>query len=130
MLVCPHNGNILKKAYIIRKHDDFVRVSIGGVFVRTDFFILQARINARFSHYRVGVTASKKVGNAVVRNRCKRRLRALADLSIQDKAKNIDYVFIAKSGLNMADWSLLLISANSAMRKIKERLQHVNRKTF
>lgn len=130
MLVCLHSENILKKAYIIRKHDDFVKANTDGVFVRTDFFVLQARVNPRFSHYRVGVTASKRVGNAVVRNRCKRRLRALADLSICNKCKNVDYVFIARTGLNVADWSLLVNSANKALKKIEERISNVHKKSI
>lgn len=50
------------------------------------------------SDMRVGFTASKKVGNAVRRNRAKRRLRALADSVLRDRATiGHDYVMIARS---------------------------------
>ena len=46
---------------------------------------------------RVGFTASKKVGNAVARNRVKRRLRALADECLPDRAQaGYDYVLIGR----------------------------------
>ena len=47
---------------------------------------------------KVGYTASKKVGNAVVRNRCKRRLRALFD-ELSPNVQDGWYVFVAKKGL-------------------------------
>ena len=48
---------------------------------------------------RVGFTASRKVGNAVVRNRAKRRLRAAAAavLPLSGRAGN-DYVLVARPG--------------------------------
>ena len=48
---------------------------------------------------RVGYTASKKVGNAVFRNRAKRRLRAVVrDVLGNAEAESVDYVLIARSG--------------------------------
>ncbi len=46
---------------------------------------------------RLGLTASKKVGNAVARNRAKRRLRALANEVLPDHGKpGMDYVLIGR----------------------------------
>ena len=64
----------------------------------TDGFILQNR-NRRdeSSMIRVGFTASKKVGNAVIRNRAKRRLRALArEILPKTGDTGCDYVLIAR----------------------------------
>lgn len=46
---------------------------------------------------RIGITTSKKIGNAVERNRCKRVIRA-AYRSIEDEIQgNYDFVFVARS---------------------------------
>ena len=48
---------------------------------------------------RVGFTCSKKVGNAVARNRAKRRLREVARLVLPEAAlPGFDYVLIGKPG--------------------------------
>lgn len=68
----------------------------------TPGFILQARRRDTQddpSCIRIGFTASKKVGNAVARNRAKRRLRALARLVLpRDGKPGWDYVLIARAG--------------------------------
>jgi ribonuclease P protein component len=58
---------------------------------------------------RYGLTASKKVGNAVARNRARRRLRAamLELLPIHAAAGN-DYVAVARTATVTADWPALL----------------------
>jgi ribonuclease P protein component len=47
---------------------------------------------------RVGFTATKKVGNAVIRNRSKRRFRALFQ-NFSEKLKDGTYIFVAKAAL-------------------------------
>lgn len=83
----------------IKKRRDFVRASQLGVSHFTPAFILQLIPN-KLGLSRVGYTASKKVGNAVKRNRAKRRLRALAHEVLLDKAMvGYDYVFIARQAV-------------------------------
>ena len=71
---------------------------------------------------RVGFTASKKVGNAVARNRAKRRLRALSAEMLPASAQDgHDYVWIAKRGTVRAPfWKL--------RRDAERALAHLTRK--
>ena len=64
----------------------------------------------------VGVTATKKVGGAVVRNRCKRRLREAARALLPLHGQpGCDYVFIARAGTAERDWPRLLDDVRSAL---------------
>ncbi len=65
---------------------------------------------------RVGFTATRKIGGAVVRNRAKRRLReaARALLPLHGRA-GCDYVFIARSGTTSRPWAALLDDVKSAL---------------
>jgi len=55
--------------------------------------------------WRIGLTATKKIGNAVTRNRARRRMRALARDHLSPLAKNgIDYVLIARNDTATANW--------------------------
>jgi ribonuclease P protein component len=75
---------------------DFVAASKAEKFVGNSI-IVQARYNAS-ENIRVGYTASKKVGNAVVRNRAKRRMRAAAmETLAQYGTAGADYVLIGRA---------------------------------
>ena len=68
---------------------------------------------------RFGLTASKKTGNAVTRNRIRRRLRALA-LSVlpQYGRKGYDYVMIGRIHTPQRSWSALQKDLSSALKAI------------
>lgn len=63
-----------------------------------DTMVVQARNRRDDAPARVGFTCSKKVGNAVTRNRAKRRLRAAADQALAPLARaGWDYVLIGRA---------------------------------
>jgi len=68
---------------------------------------------------RLGFTATKKIGNAVVRNRAKRRLREAARLMVPTHGlPGHDYVFIARAGTGARDWQGLLDDVKGALIRL------------
>jgi ribonuclease P protein component len=71
---------------------------------------------------RVGITVSKKVGNAVVRNRMKRRFRALArEVLAAQGIPGADHVLIGRAGGNERPYSDLKIELGKALTKVARR---------
>jgi ribonuclease P protein component len=71
---------------------------------------------------RVGFTASRKVGNAVLRNRAKRRLRAAAATVLaRDGRKGTDYVLIARADTGERPYAELVRDLEAALRQIDRR---------
>lgn len=76
---------VISAAHRIRSGDDFKRVFKAGVRVRSDHLMAHSLPEADESHaVRVGFIVSKAVGNAVRRNRVKRRLRELMRVGLDD----------------------------------------------
>jgi ribonuclease P protein component len=69
---------------------------------------------------RVGFTVTKKIGGAVVRNRMKRRLRALArDILPTGGFAGADHVLIGRAGGLERDYSLLRQDLTRALAKVR-----------
>ena len=83
----------------IKKRIDFVKVSEKGKKFFTQGFILQKYkrdFSSKENTARVGFTITKKIGNAVVRNKIKRRFREIIKEVLNNYLKkNYDYVIIA-----------------------------------
>lgn len=88
----------------IKKRSDFLTIRNQGVHAVAKGIVLQARIQATQDpsfpiQPRIGLVVSKKIGNAVTRNRIRRRLRALcAHLMPRYANPGYDYVLIARAG--------------------------------
>ena len=82
----------------LKKRADYIKVA-NGMHRSTPGFVLQVRSREEEEpdRIRVGITCSKKVGNAVARNRAKRRLREVARLALPEHGRNgFDYVLIGR----------------------------------
>ena len=84
-------------------------------------FLLQGRARGDdLATVRIGFTASKKIGNAVARNRAKRRLRALAREVLPLQAQpGWDYVLVAKPEATVSrDYKDMLADFAAALRSV------------
>ncbi len=87
------------------------------------FVVVEARQRGDGGPVRVGFTATKKIGNAVIRNRAKRRLRAAAaQLTPSLALPASDYVFIARDGTAGAPWDSLLDDVRKALIRLRTAL--------
>ena len=67
----------------------------------------------------VGFTVTKKIGNAVVRNRMKRRFRALAREILADQGiAGADHVLIGRAGGIERDYASLAAELKRALKKV------------
>ena len=104
---------------VLQKRADFLRAAQAGR-AGTPAFLLQARDRGDDGGIRVGFTCSKKVGNAVARNRAKRRLREVARVVLSTMARpGWDYVIVAKPGVTTErDFALLLADLRTALARL------------
>ena len=103
----------------ITKRSDNVKASRGR-YIKTSSLFLQKvkRDDKKIPRY--GVTASKKIGIAVERNRAKRRIRHAIKEVLPKYGKNgYDYVVVATTKTNKVSWKTVLNDLEKAFREIK-----------
>jgi ribonuclease P protein component len=104
----------------LRHRADFLAAA-AAVKVSTKAFIVQMRDRRDSGPARVGFTVSKKVGNAVERNRVRRRLREIVRRAPSEATRpGNDYVLVGRrAGLN-APFGGLLEDFKSALRRLND----------
>ncbi|WP_208436116.1 ribonuclease P protein component [Bartonella phoceensis] len=114
----------------IRKRADFLAVRTGEKR-RGPLFLLEVKSHERRAGIesplvaRVGFTVTRKNGNAVKRNRIKRRLREAVRVGLTDNMEaGTDYVIVAHPDALHAPFTSLI---NELNRRIKSKTQHQQR---
>ena len=96
--------------FTIKKRSTFVMIRNQGEFIKGKNMNIQILHNQDLENsIGVGYTASKKIGNAVKRNRAKRIMRELARKIIINGKINSYYVLIAKTSLLEEKFDKLLL---------------------
>jgi len=86
-----------RKSERIRKNTEFLQ-TMKGKRLSIDGLSLFYRKNDA-ANFRVGISVSKKLANAVKRNRLRRQLRSCITKVLGDRAAGYDLVFMARQGL-------------------------------
>ncbi len=101
----------------LRQRADFLAAA-SGIKVPATSFVLQLHKRADRGPVRFGFTVSKKVGNAVERNRVRRRLREIVRLSDQDRMQSgHDYVLVGRRAALSQPFDRLAQEFEGALRR-------------
>ena len=103
----------------LRKRSDFLAAATGGK-VPTAGFVLQARARDESGPIRIGFTVSRKVGNAVERNRVRRRLKEIVRLSAATGLlSGHDYVLIGRRAALSLPFDQITEDFERALRRLR-----------
>jgi len=108
------------KILSLKKREEFLHASKNGNNVATKGLVLQTYPieKPKDEYIKIGFTVTKRVGNAVIRNRVKRRLRALArEVMTNHASDNFSYVLIGRFSTITRDYIDLKKDLKYALHK-------------
>lgn len=106
---------------VMRQRSDFLAAN-GGLRVGTPGFVLLVKPRAdQRAQVRIGYTVTKKTGNAVVRNRIKRRFRELARALLPEHGiAGADHVLIGRTEALTRDFAAMKADLERALARVRE----------
>jgi ribonuclease P protein component len=118
-LSCGLAGRDMRGFSVIRKRSDFLAANRGKRYATPGFVLLVFDRRDDNPDIRLGITITKKVGNAVVRNRMRRRFRELMREMLGEKGKaGADHILIGRDGGIERDFGELRADMAKALDKL------------
>ncbi len=96
----------MKRAVTLKENHEFRRLYRKGASAVGGGMVVYCKKN-RLGRNRLGLTASTKLGKAVVRNRARRRLREVYRLNTPAMKQGYDVILVARSRTVTASWGEL-----------------------
>lgn len=94
----------MKKSFRVKREKDFKAIFKDGTsFANRKFVVYQ--LENQQNHFRVGLSVSKKLGNAVTRNQIKRRIRHILQSVKGSLVEHVDFVVIARKGMETLEYA-------------------------
>ncbi|VAV91173.1 Ribonuclease P protein component [hydrothermal vent metagenome] len=112
---------------VIRKRPDFLRANRGKRFVTPGFVLLAHKRSEScpvpLESIRYGITVTKKVGNAIARNRMKRRFRAmLSEILPQCGMKGVDHIIIGRKQCPEPEFAAMKTELEKGLKHLARKL--------
>ncbi|WP_273123526.1 ribonuclease P protein component [Metabacillus sp. HB246100] len=107
----------MRRKYRVKKNKDFQKIFKQGKSIANRQFVLYIMDNSTEKEFRIGLSVSKKIGNAVTRNKVKRLIR---QVFLEEKDKLItgkEFIMIARKP-----------AAEMNYHEVKGSVQHLLRK--
>ena len=94
----------MKKNFRVKREKDSKEIfQYGTSFANRKFVVYQ--LENQQNHFRVGLSVSKKLGNAVTRNQIKRRIRHILQSAKGSLVEHVDFVVIARKGVETLEYA-------------------------
>lgn len=113
----------MKKINIVKKKDDFNRIIRKKEGFNSHYFIINSENSDKT---RFGITFVKHIGNAVTRNKLKRRIKSIIDNNSSIYQKNKNYIIIAKKDTTKLKYSELEKELKEAFKKGEKNEKYKN----
>jgi ribonuclease P protein component len=107
----------MKKEYRVKKEKEFQDVFKKGKSTANRQFVIYVLHKEKQDHFRIGLSVSKKIGNAVVRNRIKRLVRQFFLEHKNGVAHDKDYVIIARKPVADMDFKQVTSSLEHVLKR-------------
>jgi len=106
----------LNRGYSLKKNKEFNYVYRRGKSVANKNLVL-VFVKKKTPGLKVGFSISKKIGNAVIRNKTKRRLKEAFSSVFDDIEKNTLMIFIARPDITALDYNGILKNLKHVLKK-------------
>jgi ribonuclease P protein component len=113
----------------VRKRSDFRRIQETGQRVISSGFIFLIRASERADGPRIGITASRRVGNAVERNRAKRLVREAFRATREFWPEAAEVVVIVRHGVGSRTLADVVVEWQAAQGRIMRRWSQLVRQS-
>jgi len=110
----------MKKIEMIKSHQEFTEIIKKERYLKNKNFTIYIR-KGKYTYPHFGIAVSKKLGNAVMRNKLKRRMRVILDEYKKTLKGNQDYIIIMKENTKNITFQELQISFQEVMNRNGEK---------
>lgn len=120
--ITPTQRRRFGAAHRFHRRADFLRIRRAGLSSRSPHFVLYVDKVCRPGPNRLGITASRQIGIAVVRNRLRRRIREYFRLDLSPRLPGVDVLVVARPGAGELTMALIGAELGAAMASLHPRI--------